>query len=187
MSLAVVGPDGAGKTTYIREVLKLQGKNPVEWTKRLPMKRDTAWRLTHEVLMGLEKAYNYVKWHISGTNGFVLDRCFIDAEVYASLWSWEEGTFWPLRITNFINRIAYKPDTVIQLRVGKHFAKPKRPYTPTEIGIMNHLFTTFLEDHGYSEVSVSEYDLGKVIVWRRDTNSSSTAERVSQLSSSSRP
>lgn len=181
MSLAVVGPDGAGKTTYIRKVLKLPGQNPVEYTKRLPMKRDKAWRLIHELLMGIEKSYNYIKWHISGTDGMVLDRCFIDAEVYAALWSFEEDTVLPLYIASFINRIAYKPDTIIQLKVEPSLARPKRSYTRDEIDILNFLFHETLLTHHYLIVSTSEYDLGSVVVWKKDINSSLIAERTNAL------
>lgn len=172
MSLAVVGPDGAGKTTYIRDVLELPGRNPVEYTKRLPMKRDRAYRLAHELLMGMEKALNYIKWHITGTDGVVLDRCFIDAEVYATLWSVQEDTWMPLRIARFFNLIAYEPDTIIQLYPDPHSARPKRKYLPEEIRLLNELFTLTLINKGYDLFGKPhDYAFGEVRIWKKATSS----------------
>lgn len=174
--LAIVGPDGAGKTTWIRENVDLPRFHAIPLTSKLPFKRDTAWRLFHEFLMGIERAIRYMYLRISNKD-FILDRCIIDAEVYAIKWANDMGTHLGLWISRFFDLVGYWPDMVVQLVPSAGKAKPKRGYSDKEIIEMNMMYHNVLRLYGYKIVKKEMYLFGEVVTWSKTTSSLLIAER----------
>lgn len=177
MSLTVVGPDGAGKTTFCERLIKSSGfKGKVVhsihgWASNLPLYNNKLWHIFRECLVGLDSLSIYIKLHLNHKD-VILDRCFLDAEVYTAFWGLRCKSLTPYKIAQFFNKFAYKPEVVFRLNVDPMKAKPKRSdYGIGEIEHLNSLYWLVLVNNKYVKVAQQKYDLGVVEIWRKDMNS----------------
>ena len=174
MTIAVVGPDGAGKTSYCSRFGKTI-VHAIPKTRNWNVKDSNASRILHELLMAAEKLFVFAK--LRQMHDVMMERCFIDAEVYGHLWSLKMGSVLPLLICRLTNVFAYQPDVIHQLVVEPSKARPTRGYTQEEIGLLNELFTFIIRRYGYQQYNYIEYDRGVIVIWKKDLNSWSTVER----------
>ena len=174
MTIAVVGPDGAGKTAYCERFSKTV-VHAIPKTRFWKVSDSTGSRILHEMFMGIEKFWIFMK--LRKMKDVLLERCFIDAEVYGHLWSIKTGSTLPLLICRAVNVFAYQPDVIHQLVVEPSKARPTRGYTRDEIDLLNDLFTFVLRRHGYHQYNYVEYERGVLVIWKKGTNSWSTVER----------
>lgn len=174
MTIAVVGPDGSGKTNYCKGFSK-PVMHAIPKTRYWKVGDSKGARILHELFMAAEKLLVFAKLH--RMKDAMLERCYIDAEVYGHLWSIKMGTSIPLIICRLTNLFAYKPDIIHQLVVEPSKARPTRGYTREEIDLLNDLFTFVIRRHGYHQFNYVEYDRGVLIIWKKGTSSWSTVER----------
>lgn len=174
MTIAVVGPDGSGKTDYCR---RLGGKimHAIPKTRYWKVGDSYESRIIHELLMAVEKLVVFAK--LRKAKDFIMERCFIDAEVYGHMWSIKMGSTLPLIICRITNVFAFQPDVIHQLVVEPSKARPTRGYTREEIDLLNDLFTFVIRRYGYVQYNYIEYDRGVLVIWKKGTSSWSTVER----------
>lgn len=172
MTIAVVGPAGSGKTTYCRKFNK-DIVHAVPKTSRWKFGKDNVGRIFHEMIISAEKLYVFAKLQLMKKN-YIMDNCFVDAEAYGLLWSVKNGCSVPLILIRMLNKFAYKPDTIHQLVVEP--GKAVNGHTLDETDLLNSLYIFTLKSHGYKQYHMKEYDLGVLIIWRKD-NDESTIKR----------
>ena len=174
MTIAVVGPDGSGKSSYCNRFGKTI-MHAIPKTRFWNVKDSNASRILHELLMAMEKLIVFIK--LRKAKDIIMERCFVDAEVYGHLWSLKMGSALPLIICRLTNIFAYKPEVIHQLIVEPSKARPTRGYTIEEIGLLNDLFTFVIRRYGYVQYNYIEYDRGMIIIWNKGSNKT-TIERI---------
>ena len=151
--IAIVGPGGAGKTTWIKE--KFPNKKVVH---AVPLTRH--WSQYHtplvEVLMGIERVLQSYKAKI--IDDCIMDRCFIDGTVYGRYWH----SFW---ITKWFNKIIYKPDVIYFL--SPKDVKAKREFEKDDFRKLKDEYWRALAENGYVITGNGLYDFGVVFKCQR--------------------
>lgn len=163
--IAVVGAGGSGKTTWINQ--KFKGKRIIH---AVPY---TRW-LSHihtplvEVLMGIERTIQGLKVKLVGEKETVImDRCFIDAEVYGRY----SHCYW---ITKLFNRIIYKPEVIYLLDPVE--VKAKREFEQKDFEKLTDGYWMTLVSNGYripitTDNHICEkYKFGEVFKFTKYTN-----------------
>jgi len=176
MSIAVIGPEGAGKTEYCERFGK-KILHAVPRTAKLQFPKNKAGRVVHEFIIAIEKLTVNLKVKFIKHDNIMLDNCFIDSEVYGHLWSIKTGSSLPLIIARFGNTGAYKPETIHQLIVEPSKAKSEFQRSEDDIDLLNSIYIFTLKRHGYKQYNERQYERGVMIVWKKDSNSLSTVER----------
>ena len=163
--IALEGPDGAGKTTYIKEHLShrdLTYIHAAPFSRRWSDVRDKFKRNIIEVFMDTECVINSWKAKIMGERGIVMDRTFLSGQVYSEFWSREYDNWIPYKIALFIHRFAYKPKYLLVFFPDLGKAKPRKNYSQDEIQHLASLYRTALIRNGYKIISEEPYGLGTV-------------------------
>ena len=166
--LAVVGADGAGKTTYCNTL----GKTVIHAIPKTRWKAFGSGYL-REILMGFEKTWVFLKIRfMRDKERIVLDRCYIDALVYSLFWARRYHRMGLFRVAKFFNILAPQPDIIYQLEPDPTLARPKRAYTPKDIDELNKLYVSILFTEGYQQIDYTDYDFGLIRIWtlRKDEN-----------------
>lgn len=184
--IGISGADGAGKTTYANQLITMEYLDspvlvhPVPITSKFA--RPDRYGITVELLMGLEKLYTYLRRypkHLKNGHSLILDRCFVDAEVYALYRSIKTGSKWPIWLAMQINRFALKPNQIVLLSVNHRLAKPKRSYSQDDIKMLGVLFWEVLMLNGYrSSMFSEEYSLGSMFYFSKSNQGLDTESRI---------
>ena len=168
--IALEGPDGAGKTTYIKEHLshrELIYIHAAPFSRRWSDVRDKFKRNIIEVFMSIERVFNSWKAKIMAERGIVMDRTFLSGEVYSEFWSREHDNWIPYKIALFTNHFAYKPKHLLVFYPDLGKAKPRKNYSQDEIQALACLYQEALIRNGYKIISEETYGLGTVVFAER--------------------
>jgi len=156
MTFAVVGPDGAGKTTF------LEGYDPIHaipWSRKFSEWR--RHRVLIEILMGVERT---VRSWVARLQHRVMDRCYIDAEAYSIFWSEETGHKICWAVCKLFNVFNFKPKEIVFMMVDPNKAKPKRAYSPQDIKRLRGIYLRLLSRDFHIQ-DYRPYDLGMITFW----------------------
>jgi len=171
LRLAVVGPDGAGKTTMIEGTMSSM---PVVHAMPRMRKFSTAkrgkgpgYQLAIEVMMSTERVWQSYKALVKGD--VIMDRCYICALSYSRFWGGDRSVEY--RIVKLFNRFIVKPNKIIFLWPSNGMAKPRKNYTQEEIQRLAGIYLDELIQGGWVEGKVDKYGLGRRSEWKRDTSS----------------
>jgi len=168
--IALEGPDGSGKTTYINEHLSHRERiyvhaNP--HTRRWSDVRDPFKRNIIELLMAFERALSSWKAKIMESKGVVMDRCFISAEVYSEFWALENDNWLPYKLAKLANLFIYKPKHLLVFYPDLGNARPRKSYSQNDIQVLASLYRTALIRNDYKIVSEEKYGLGMIVFAER--------------------